>query len=87
VDLGRERLVRSAALDYLGTAADADGVVTWQQLKAFQLLGELVLLVGSGNGIFKPRQLDLPISILTAPGAPPGYRSRVLLSQAADLSR
>lgn len=35
-------------------------------MKSFVVGEERVNLVGSGNGIFKPRQLSMPISILTA---------------------
>ncbi len=80
MDIEYERLVRSAVFDYLESVADRDGVVSWQQLRSFRVGNEPVLLVGSGNGIFKPRQLDLPISILTAPpkdGRQPPYEDEV----------
>jgi putative restriction endonuclease len=66
VDLTNEHRIRTAAFDYLRAVVDHDGVATWKQLKSFEFEGESVFLVGSGNGIFKPRQLEMPISILTA---------------------
>lgn len=80
MDAEFERRVRIAAFNYLQSVVDDDGVATWQQLKAFTIGREDILLVGSGNGIFKPRQLSLPISILTAPpkdGREPPYVDEV----------
>jgi len=80
VDAEFERRVRSAAFDYLQSVVDEDGVATWQQLKSFTIGRENVLLAGTGKGIFKPRQLSLPISILTAPprdGRDPPYEDEV----------
>lgn len=80
MDTEFERRVRIAAFDYLQSAVDEDGVATWQQLKSFTVGRENVLLVGTGKGIFKPRQLSLPISILTAPpkdGREPPYEDEV----------
>ena len=80
MDAEFERRVRNAAFDYLESVVDNDGVASWSQLKSFTIGRENVLLVGSGNGIFKPRQLSLPISILTAPpkdGREPPYEDEV----------
>lgn len=66
MDLTFERSVRDAAFAYLRTAADDFGVVAWADLKRFSYRSQIVFLVRSGNGIFKPRQLEMPISILTA---------------------
>ena len=80
MDLELERRVRQAAFDYLRSVVDDDGVAAWDQLKSFEFGGQRIFLVGSGSGIFKPRQLDLPISILTAPprdGRQPPYQDEV----------
>ncbi len=68
--------MRNSAFDYLRSVATADGVVSWQQLKSFSFRGEHVELATSAKGIFKPRQLALPISIRTTPprdGIEPPY--------------
>jgi len=66
MDLGVERAVRAAAFAHLRSIVDENGVASWQAMKRFEIGSELIFLVGSGNGIFKPRQLSMPISILTA---------------------
>lgn len=80
MDVGVERAVRAAAFEHLRTIVDDHGVASWGDLKRFTLGGEQIFLVGSGNGIFKPRQLSMPISILTtAPrsGREPPYDDAV----------
>lgn len=66
-DLG----VRQAAFLYLAekTRDDLMGTVTWGQLRAFSYEGTGVPLIGA-RGIWKPRVLDLPISVATAPPKP-----------------
>ncbi len=52
------------------TAMAPDGLVTWAELSDFRLSnGERCPLIGA-SGIWKPRQLELPISVATAPPKP-----------------
>lgn len=62
---------RLAAFEYLNqlTLAQADAVVKWSDLQAFRFEDENHLLIGQ-RGIWKPRALDRPISIATAPPKP-----------------
>lgn len=79
MDLGLEQAVRDAAFEFVRSIVDADGVVAWADLRRFTFRGEQVHLSGQ-QGIFKPRQLDLPISIRTAPpqdGRVPPYPDRM----------
>lgn len=71
--------MRDAAFEHLRAHVDEHGVVDWRELKSFRFRGEQVHLA-SQSGIFKPRQLDMPISIRTAPpnsSAEPPYPDRV----------
>lgn len=64
--------VRAAAFDWVGEQVDriGDDVLPWQRLRqGFELDGQRIPLV-SPQGIFKPRVLDLPLSILTSPSSP-----------------
>jgi putative restriction endonuclease len=63
--------IRQAAFAWLTvcTRSDPNGIVSWEQLNAFQVDGERVPLVGM-SGIWKPRMLRLPISVTTAPARP-----------------
>ncbi len=54
-------------MDHVRRVSTSEGVVSWQQLKQFSYLGEPVELASAAKGIFKPRQLALPISIRTTP--------------------
>lgn len=60
--------LRSAAFAWLGQVTDfGERPVTWAQLtRGFRVDGEAVILIGS-KGIWKPAQLELPISITTSP--------------------
>lgn len=59
--------VREAVFDYVAQLTDGGFTdIGWNDLKRFQFDGERVHLIGP-QGIFKPSQLDLPISIATAP--------------------
>ncbi len=70
-DLELERGVRAAAFGWLGSRVSGeDGVVDRSVLlKGFRYLGERVTLI-SQQGIFKPRILGLPLSIITSPNSP-----------------
>lgn len=62
-----ESLARIAAFQWLSNVTDGGELpVTWKQLQGFSYLGEQVHLV-SQQGIFKPRQFSLPVSIRTTP--------------------
>jgi putative restriction endonuclease len=65
----RDATVRSAAFDWLTRQVDRHGdVLPWKLLiKGFELDGERVPLV-SMQGIFKPRVLELPLSIRSSSG-------------------
>ncbi len=62
---------RIAVFDWLTqlTALRSDYVVTWKELSSFRFRGERATLIGA-EGIWKPRQLELPISVATAPPKP-----------------
>src|SRR5690554_3824705 len=68
--------IRSAAFAYVAqVTGGGEDPVTSNQLKSFIFQGETVHLVGQ-PGIFKPRAMQLPISIRTAyraPGEPRPY--------------
>jgi len=75
VDLKLERAVRDAAIVFLQSVVDAEGVVSSADLRRFTFNNERVFLVGP-QGIFKPKQLALPLSIKTVPpvdGREPPY--------------
>lgn len=63
--------VRSAAFDWLATQTEEYGDVVPRTVLAqgFRLDGDRVPLLGP-QGIFKPRVMDLPLSITTAPRGP-----------------
>ncbi len=63
--------VRLAAFNWLSEQVNIHGdVFTWQVLlKGFEFQGQRVPLVAP-NGIFKPKILDLPLSITTSPNSP-----------------
>ena len=64
-------LIRQAAFAFVEAEAEANGgVVAWSRLTdGFSYQGEPVVLIGA-SGIWKPRQLELPISITTSPKDP-----------------
>jgi len=66
----KQDLIRLAILHYVDDLSDHGSVpLTRAQLSSFTFDDELIHLVGP-QGIFKPAQLDLPISILTVYRAP-----------------
>jgi putative restriction endonuclease len=69
--LDEDWMVRQAAFAYVETAATAQGgVVHWKDLtQGFFHKEKRVVLIGAA-GIWKPAQLDLPISITTSPKDP-----------------
>lgn len=70
-DRRHDARVRSAAFDWLASRVDELGDVLPRALLAegFRLDGERVPLLGP-QGIFKPRVMELPLSITTAPRGP-----------------
>lgn len=66
-----DQRVRLAAFDWLRKKTSAQGDVLDRKLLArgFPFEGERIPLV-SPQGIFKPRQLEIPLTISTAPGGP-----------------
>ncbi len=74
--------IRSAAFDWLKEQSEFHGdVFTWQRLgQGFPFRGERIPLV-SPQGIFKPRQLEVPLSIRTSAAGPydDAFRSDDLL--------
>lgn len=73
--------VRVAAFEHLSrlTFGEADVPVTWADLTAFTYQGKPCRLVGQ-RGIWKPKILDLPVSIATAPpkhGRPAPYADEI----------
>lgn len=63
--------IRTAALQFIEQRSlDPGDTLTWRQLKGdFVFGGQPVMLIGA-SGIWKPRQLELPISITTSPKTP-----------------
>ena len=75
-----DRLVRGVAFGYRDRRSEG-GIrpVPWSALSSFEVEGVRIPLVGQ-PGIFKPRVLDLPISIRTTyrpPGAPRPYEDEI----------
>ena len=62
---------RLSAFEYLSrlTFGEPDVPVRWIDLKAFEFEGQVFPLIGA-RGIWKPRILEMPISIATAPPKP-----------------
>lgn len=71
MDADLDRRVRLTAFDWLAAHSGPDGEPVPRALleRGFTFEGERVTLVGP-QGIFKPRILDLPLSIATAPNGP-----------------
>lgn len=68
--MNRQDLIRAAAFAYVDQLSEHGLVpLSREQLSSFVFDGQRVHLVGP-QGIFKPAQLDLPISILTVYRAP-----------------
>lgn len=67
----RDLVIRLATFDWLAGQSAAIGDVLPRELlqKGFELQGERVPLVAP-QGIFKPRIMDLPLSIATTPHGP-----------------
>ncbi|MFW6010535.1 MAG: hypothetical protein ACOC9H_01320 [Gemmatimonadota bacterium] len=67
----RDHATRAAAFDWLTEQVDRHGdVLPWTLLReGFEVQGERVALV-SMQGIFKPRQMELPLSIRSSPSGP-----------------
>ncbi len=65
---GSDALIRAAAIAHVADVTlDGEVPITWRELStAFTFDGERIPLV-SQQGIFKPRRLELPISIRTTP--------------------
>ena len=63
--------IRMAAFDWLRKQVDFHGEILDRQLlsKGFEVNGTRIPLVAP-QGIFKPRQLDIPLSITTTPDGP-----------------
>ena len=66
-----DALIRRAAFDHLARLRDVEGeLLSWKTLaRGFEFRGERVHLL-SQQGIFKPRQLALPLSIRTSANSP-----------------
>ena len=66
-----DRRIRTAAFDWLTKQVDRYGdVLPWKLLKSgFEFDGKRIHVV-SMQGIFKPRMLDLPLSIRSSPAGP-----------------
>ncbi|MCZ7555458.1 MAG: HNH endonuclease [Bacteroidia bacterium] len=65
--------IRTAAFDWLARNADPDsGLITWTQLSTGFPYGDTRIPLVTQRGIFKPRQLDIPLSIRTSPQDPYG---------------
>lgn len=66
-----DHTIRTAAFAWLTEQVDRRGdVLPWKVLqRGFELDGERISLV-SMPGIFKPRMMDLPLSIRSSPGGP-----------------
>ncbi|MEQ8717764.1 MAG: HNH endonuclease [Acidimicrobiales bacterium] len=69
--MDRELRVRQAAFEFLAQRCpEPDDTIHWRDLQSrFIVDGEPVILIGQ-KGIWKPKQLDLPISLITAPPKP-----------------
>ncbi len=66
-------LIRTAAFDWLSKTADPDtGMITWSQLTRGFPFGDTRIPLVVQRGIFKPRQMQFPLSIRTSPADPYG---------------
>lgn len=70
-NLEHEQSVRSAAFSWLASQVSGENTVIQRNdlLRGFDYAGERVSLM-SQQGIFKPRIIDLPLSITTSPNSP-----------------
>ncbi|MBR9977949.1 MAG: hypothetical protein KFH87_07665 [Bacteroidetes bacterium] len=68
-----DQRIRTAAFDWLSRTTDAEnGMIDWSTMQqGFVFEDERISLV-SMRGIFKPRQMKLPLSIRTSPQDPYG---------------
>ncbi len=65
--------IRTTAFDWLANNADPEsGLITWTQLSRGFPYGDTLIPLVTQRGIFKPRQLDIPLSIRTSPQDPYG---------------
>jgi len=66
-----DEFIRKAAFDWLSASSELNGNVFSRDVLArgFDFHGEAVRLVGP-QGIFKPRQMTLPLSITTTAESP-----------------
>lgn len=68
-----EFAVRAAAFDWLSKNAEPDsGMITWAQLQKGYPFRDTHIPLVVQRGIFKPRQLNYPLSIRTSPQDPYG---------------
>jgi putative restriction endonuclease len=70
-DRTHDARVRAATFEWLATQSSVHGDVIPRDVlaKGFELAGETVRLIGP-QGIFKPRSMEVPLSITTAPNGP-----------------
>jgi putative restriction endonuclease len=67
VDRELDDLLRSGVFAWLDRESDNGALpLSWSQLTRCRIAGEQVRLIGA-TGIWKPRQMELPVSITTAP--------------------
>jgi putative restriction endonuclease len=71
--MDRDMMIRIKAFDWLADQVDVHGDVLPRKLlqEGFDFQGQRVPLI-SPQGIFKPRIMDLPLSITTSPASPYG---------------
>lgn len=64
-------LIRNAAFTWLEEQTNIHGdVLPWEILyRGFDFRGEKIILIGA-SGIWKPKVMDLPLSITTSPNSP-----------------
>jgi len=64
--------VRTAAFEWMREQVDRHGDVLQRNhlLRGFEVYGQRVPLVSAAQGIFKPKVLQLPLSIMTTPKGP-----------------
>lgn len=68
-----DQRIRTAAFDWLSRVADTEsGMIDWSTLQQGFVFGDERIALVSMRGIFKPRQMALPLSIRTSPRDPYG---------------
>jgi putative restriction endonuclease len=71
--MDQDFLIRTAAFDWLSRTANPEtGMIPWKELQQGFMFGDTRISLASMQGIFKPKVMQLPLSIRTSPEDPYG---------------